>query len=152
MSTKAITPRLADWERLLTVNRLQTQSARSAALDAGSLGVMAVAAAVTAIVIGVRGTYGLWILALVLLGSSLGVAVRSLRLPSAEKTGPSLAATRRARETEDEREFEDSLLDDLEADLRINDRALARKTRLFDRALIFLVLAILVELAVRLVE
>jgi hypothetical protein len=152
MSTRVIKPGLSDWERLLTVNRLQTQAARSVALDAGALGVMAVAAAVAAIVLGVRGTYGLWILALVLLGSSLGLAVRSLLLPTAKETGPSLADMRRAREIEDECEFEDSLLDDLEADLQINDRALARKTRLFDRALISLVLAILVELAGRVVQ
>jgi hypothetical protein len=59
---------------------------------------------------------------------------------------------RKARESEDEREFEDSLLDDLEEDLRINDRALARKALLFKRALTLLLLAILVELAGRVVQ
>ena len=153
VATKPIKPGLADWERLLTVNRLQTQAARSVALDGGALGVMAVAAAVAAIVIGVRGAYGLWILALALLGLSLGLAVRSLRLPGAKETGPSLADMRKARETEeDEHLLEDSLLDDLEEDLQTNDQALARKIRLFDRALIFLVLAILVELAGRVVQ
>lgn len=153
MPTKPIKPGLADWERLLTVSRLQTQAARSVALDGGALGVMAVAAAVAAIVIGVRGADGLWILALALLGSSLGLAVRSLRLPGAEETGPTVADMRKARETEqDEHLLEDSLLDDLEADLQINDQALALKIRLFDNALIFLVLAILVELAGQVVQ
>jgi len=60
---------------------------------------------------------------------------------------------RRAREAEeDEYLLEDSLLDDLEEDLQTNERALARKIRLFDRALNFLVLAILVELAGRAVQ
>jgi hypothetical protein len=47
--------------------------------------------------------------------------------------------------------LEDSLLYDLEEDLQTNDQALDRKIRLFDRTLTFLVLAILVELAERLV-
>jgi hypothetical protein len=46
----------------------------------------------------------------------------------------------------------DSLLDDLEEDLQINKRALARKTLLFKHALTFLMLAILVELAGRVVQ
>jgi hypothetical protein len=58
---------------------------------------MAVAAAVAAIVIGVRGAYGLWILALVLLGCSLGLTVRSLRLPGAKETGTSLADMRKVQ-------------------------------------------------------
>jgi hypothetical protein len=49
MPTKGITPRLAEWMRLLSVSQLQTQAARSVALDAASLGVMAVDAAVAAI-------------------------------------------------------------------------------------------------------
>jgi len=44
------------------------QTARSAALDGGALGVMAVDAGVAAIIIGARGAYGLWIVALVLVG------------------------------------------------------------------------------------
>jgi hypothetical protein len=44
------------------------------------------------------------------------------------------------------------LLDDLEVDLRINDRALARKTLLFKRAVTLLALAILVELAGQVVQ
>ncbi len=123
------------------------------ALDAGALGVMAVDAAVAAIVIGARGAYGLWIVALLLLGLSLSLAVRTLRLPGAEETGPSINEMRKARETEeDEYLLEDSLLNDLEEDLQTNDRALARKIRLFDRALTFLVLAILVEMAGRVVQ
>lgn len=79
--------------------------------------------------------------------------MRSLRLPGAERTGPTVADMRKARETaQDEHLLEDSLLDDLEADLQTNDQALSRKTRLFDNALTFLVLAILVELAGRVVQ
>jgi hypothetical protein len=44
------------------------------------------------------------------------------------------------------------LLDDLEEDLDINDRALARKTLLFEHALRFLAFATLVELAGRSVQ
>lgn len=98
------------------------------------------------------GAYDLSIVALLLLGLSFSLAVQTLRLPSAKEAGPTVAAMRRARKTEDAREFEDSLLDDLEADLRINDRALARKTLLFKHALTFLAFAILVELAGRVVQ
>jgi hypothetical protein len=88
-----------------------------------------------------------------LLGLSFSVAMRALRLPGAKDTGPSIDELRRAREAEkDEPLLEDSLLDDLEEDLQTNDQALDRKIRLFDRTLTFLVLAILVELAGRLVQ
>jgi hypothetical protein len=153
MPTKGITPRLAEWMRLLSVSQLQTQAARSVALDAGALGVMAVNAAVAAIVIGARGAYDLWILALVLLGLSFSLAVRTLRLPGAARTGPSIDDMRKARDTkEDEHSLKDSLLNDLEEDLQTNERALARKIRLFDQALTFLVLAILMELVGRVLQ
>jgi hypothetical protein len=150
--TKPITPRLADRLCSLAESQLQMQTARSAALDAGALGVIAVDAGVAAIIIGARGTYGLWIVALVLLGLSLGVAVRTLRLPGAEDTGPSVAAMHEARETQDDNELERSLLEGLAEDVQINDEALVRKAPLFNRALTFLVLAILVELAERIVQ
>jgi hypothetical protein len=127
-------------------------SARFAALDGGALGVMAVDAGVAAIIIGARGAHELWIVALVLLGLSLGVAVRTLRLPGAEQTGPSVAAMREAREGKDDNELEELVLEDLARDVEINDQALVRKGPLFDRALTFLVLAILVELAGRAVQ
>lgn len=82
----------------------------------------------------------------VLLGLSVGLAVHTLLLPSAKQTGPSLAAMRRASQVEDTGDFEKSLLDDLEVDLRRNDMALAHKRLLFKRTLTLLALAILVEL------
>jgi hypothetical protein len=138
--------------RMLTGNRLQTGVSRSVALEAGALGMMAVAAAVALIVIGAGGAYDLSIVALLLLVVSFGLAVHTLLLPSAKQTGPSLATMRKARDTEEASEFEDSLLHDLEEDLRINDRALARKTLLFKRAVTLLALAILVELAGQVVQ
>ena len=150
MPTKAIKPALTDSLRSLAECQLEMQTARSAALDGGALGVMAVDAAVTAIVIGTRGTHELWIVALVLLGLSLGLAVRTLRLPGAEETGPSVAAMRQARKTQGDNELEESLLEDLAEDLHTNDQALARKLPLFARAQTLLVLAIVVELAGRL--
>ena len=102
MSTKAITPRLAESLRLLAVSQLQTQVSRSVALDASALGVMAIDAAVTAIVIGTGGAYDLWILTLTLLGLSFGLAVRAGRLPGAEETGPLVDAVLKASETEED--------------------------------------------------
>jgi hypothetical protein len=57
-----------------------------------------------------------------------------------------------ARETQDDNELESSLLEGLAEDVQINDEALVRKAPLFNRALTFLVLAILVELAERIVQ
>lgn len=122
------------------------------ALEAGALGVMALATALALIVIGATGAHDLSIVALLALGLSFGLAVHTLVLPTAKETGPTLATMRTARDTEDAGEFENSLLDDLEVDLRINDRALARKTLLFKRALTLLALAILVELAGQIVQ
>lgn len=152
MSTKPITPRLADNLRLLAASQLQIQAARSVALDGGALGVMAVDAGVAAIIIGVRGAYGLWIVALILLGLSFSVAVRALLRQGADETGPSVADMREARETKDDRRLEEWLLNDLTEDIEINDQALAHKGPLFDRALIFLALALFVELAGRVVQ
>lgn len=147
MSTKPITPRLADNLRLLVASQLQIQAAQSVALDASALGVMAVDAGVAAIIIATRGAYDLWIVALTLLGLSLGLAVRTLRLPGTEDTGPSVADMREARASQDEHELEEWVLEDLDRDIQVNEQALARKAPLFDRALRLLVLAILVKLA-----
>ena len=78
--------------------------------------------------------------------------MRTLRLPGAEETGPSVAHMREARETRDEHRIEEWLLNDLMEDVEINEQALAHKGPLFDWALTFLVLAILVELAGRAVQ
>lgn len=152
MSAKPYKPDPSEWMRMLTGNRLQTGVSRSVALEAGVIGVMAVASALALIVIGAGGAHDLAIVALLALVLSFGLAVQTLLLPSAKQTGPSLATMRKAREIEDAGEFEDSLLDDLEVDLRINDRALARKTLLFKRAVTLLALAILVELAGQVVQ
>jgi hypothetical protein len=59
MSTKAITPRLADRLCSLAESQLQTQISRSGALDASALGVMAVDAAIATIIFATRGVYDL---------------------------------------------------------------------------------------------
>lgn len=150
MSTPQTTLRLAAGLRSLAECQLQMQTARSAALDGGALGVMAVNAGIAAIVIAARGAAGLWIVALVLLGLSFGLAVWTLRLPGARETGPSVADTLRGRKSHDERSLEDSLLEDLAEDIQINEHALARKGPLFAWAQTLLMLAIAVELAGRL--
>jgi hypothetical protein len=153
MSTNPIEPGLADNlnRRLLAASQLQIQAARSVALDGGALGVVAVDIAVAAIVLGARGAYDLWILALLLLGLSLGLAVQTLRLPGAERIGPPPSQTPlEVREAQDEHSLEDSILNDLAEDIETNEHALDRRDPPFERALAFLVLAIVVELAGRL--
>ncbi len=133
----------------LARDQLKMQTSRSATLDTGALGLMALDAALAAILIGTTGAYELWIAALALLGLSFGLAIRALRLAGAEETGPSVARLRGERKAHDEHELRESLLADLTAEVRINDRALTRKALLFDRALTALALAILIDLAGR---
>jgi hypothetical protein len=146
VSPQAITPRLADRLCSLAESQLQTQAARSAALDGGALGVMAVNAAVAAIVIGTRGKYDLWIVALALLGLSLGLAVHVLRLPGTEQNGPPVAEILDARANNDDAAIEEGLLEDLATETLANEQALARKDPLLARAVTLLVLAIVLAL------
>jgi hypothetical protein len=146
MSTRAITPRLADRLCSLAESQLQTQAARSASVDAGALGVMAVAAAVAAIVIGTRGVYVLRIVALALLGLSAGLAVCALLRRGAKEIGPLVTDILHDRESSDDEELEQLLLEDLADETLVNNQALARKDPLFISALALLVLAIVVEL------
>ena len=150
MSTKAITPRLADRLCSLAESQLQTQAARSAALDGSALGVMAVDAAIATIIVGNGGAHNFWIAALALLGLSLGLAVTTVRLTGAEETGPSVVDIHDARDTQDDRRLEEWLFEGLAEDLRTNEQALARVVPAFNGALTFLVLAIIIELAGRL--
>jgi hypothetical protein len=150
MPTPGITPRLTGRLCSLAESQLQMQTARSAALDGGALGVIAVDAGVAAIIVGTRGAYDLWIAALAMLGLALALAVRALRLPGAEQTGPSVAEIHNARDTQADLRLEDVLFKGLAEDVHSNEQALARKGPLFDRALTFLVLAIVIELVGRL--
>jgi len=152
MPTKAVTPRLADRLCSLAESQLQTQAARSVALDAGALGVMAVNAAFAAIVIGTRGVYDLWIVSLVLLGLSLGLAVRVLRLPGTEQNGPLVAEILEAPRANDDDTIEEQLLDDLAHETLANENALARKDPLMTSAVTCLILGIVLELAAQVLQ
>jgi len=147
MSTQGITPRLADGLRSLAESQLQTQVSRSGALDAGALGVVSACAAIAAIILNVRSADHLWIAALALLGLSVSLAVRALFLPGAEQTGPLVKDMLDDRANLDDKDLEESLLEDLATHTFNNKRALARKDPLLARALAFLILAIVLELA-----
>jgi len=148
MSTKAITPRLAESLRLLAASQLEIQAAQSVALDGSALGVVSACVAVAAIVLlGVRSAHGLWIAALVLLALSLGLAVRALLLPGAEQIGPPVGDMLDARRTYDDEELEETLLESLATETAANNQALARKDPLLVAAVTLLVLAIVLELA-----
>lgn len=147
MSTKAITPRLANRLCSLAESQLQTQVSRSGTLDAGALGLVSACAAVAALVLGVRSAHSFWIAALVLLLLALGLAVRALLLPGAEQIGPPLADMLDARASNDDATIEADLLEDLATETSANNQALARKYPLFFAAVSLLVLAIVTELA-----
>jgi len=152
MSTKAIAPRFSEDLFPLTLHRLQRQTARSGALDGRALGVIFIDALLAATITVGAGVYELWILALVLLGLSFGLAFKALRNPGAEQIGPCLGDVLNARDTHDDRTIREWLLDDLIDDVETNEEALARKGPLIGRALTFMVLAILVDLAGRLLQ
>jgi hypothetical protein len=147
MSTKAITPRLADRFCLLAVSQLQTQMSRSGTLDASALGVVSACAAIAAIVLGVRSAHHLWIAALVLLVVALGLAIHVLSLPGAEENGPSVLEMLDARASNDDAILEEGLLEDLAEDVHTNEQTLDHKDRLLARAVTLLVFAIALELA-----
>ena len=147
MSTKAITPRLADRLCSLAESQLQTQVSRSGTLDASALGVMAVDSAVAAIIIGTRGAYYLWIVALALLGVSLSVAVRTLLSPGAKQNGPLLADMLDARARNDDETVEENLLEDLAAETLVNEQTLQRKDPMIAWSLALMMLAIMLDLA-----
>ncbi len=152
MSTKPISPRLANRFCSLAESQLQAQAARSAAFDTGALGVMAIDAALAAIVIGARGAYDFWIAALALLALSLGVAVRVLRLPGTEQNGPLVADMLDARACNDDATVEGALLRDLAMETFANEQALARKDPLMTSTVACLLLGILIELAARVLQ
>jgi hypothetical protein len=152
MSTKMIAPRFSEDLFPLTLHRLQRQTARSGALDGRVLGVILLDALLAATITVGAGVYELWILVLVLLGLSFGFAFKALRNPGAEQIGPCIGDVLKARETYDDHTIREWLLDDLIDDVESNEQALVRKGPLFNRALTFLVLAILVELAGRVLQ
>jgi len=152
MSTKAITPRLADRLCSLAESQLQMQAARSAALDGGALGVMAVDSALAAIIIATRGAYELWILALTLLGLSAGLAVRVLRLPATEQNGPLVVEILEARGANADDTIEEQLLDDLAHETLANENALVRKDPLITSAITCLLFGIVLELAAQVLQ
>jgi hypothetical protein len=147
MPTKRIDPRLADRLCSLAESQLQTQAARSASVDAGALGVVSACVAVAALVLSTRSTHHLWIAALVLLGSSAGLAVRALLLRGAREIGPFVIDVLDAHDIDDDEDAQDALLKDLAAETLANQRALDQKDPLITWALAFLVLAVLFELA-----
>ena len=147
MSTQPITPRFAQSLRSLAEGQLQTQVSRSGTLDVSALGVVSACAAIAAIVLGFHSAHHLWIAVLVLLVSSLGLALYALHLPGAEQIGPLVTDMLDARASDDDAYLEDILLEDLAAETLANKRAIARKDLLLARAVTLLVLAIVLELA-----
>jgi hypothetical protein len=147
VTTKPITPRLADRFCLLAVSQLQTQMSRSGTLDTSALGVVSACSAIAAIILGFKSAHHLWIAALVLLVVALGLAIHVLSLPGAEENGPSVLEMLDARASNDDELIEEGLLKNLADDVHTNEQTLAGKDRLLARAVTVLVLAIMLELA-----
>jgi hypothetical protein len=133
----------------LARDKLRTQSGGSVALDAGALGLMLLDVALATTVLETEGAHGLWIAALALLVLSFALAIRASRHKGATETGPSVARLSGERETRGAREIRELMRAQLTKGVRANEHALARKSLLFDRALIVMALAILIDLAGR---
>ncbi len=89
----------------------------------------------------------MWIVALALLGLSLGVAVHVLRLPGTKQNGPLVAEILKARRANDDDTIEEQLLDDLAHETLANENALTRKAPLMTSAVTCLIVGIVIELA-----
>ncbi len=113
---------------------------------------MAVNTALAAIIVGTRGAYDLWIVALALLGLSLSMAARVLRLPGTEQNGPLVAEILKTRRANDDGTIEEQLLDDLAHETLANENALARKDPLVSSAVTYLIVGVVIELAAQVLQ
>ncbi len=90
MPTHETAPSLISELSALARDQLKTQAARSTALEASSLGMMAFDATFATIALSFARTQ-LWIAVLTLLCASFALAIATVGLPTAQRTGPSLA-------------------------------------------------------------
>ncbi len=147
MSPGPVSPGLANALRSLAESQLQVQASRSAAVDAGAIGVMAIDVAVAAIVLVSRSPQPSPRVVLVLLGLSAGLAARALFLDGTPHLGPSVTNVLAAHGTHSNRVLEDSILSDLAADVHANRHALACKAPWLMRAFVLLAIAAILTLA-----
>jgi hypothetical protein len=133
----------------LARDKLRTQSGRSVAVDAGSLGLMLLDVALATAMLETRGAHGLWIAALAVLLLSFAQAIQASRRKGATQTGPSGARLSEYRESRDARQIRELMRAELTEEAQTNEHAVDRKAVLFDRALILMALAILIDLAGR---
>jgi len=147
MSPGPVTPTLANALRSLAESQLQVQASRSATLDAGAIGVMAIDVAVAAIALVARSGQPPRGIVLVLLGLSAGLAARALFLDGTPHLGPSVTHVIAAHRTHSNRALENSILLDLAADVHANRHALARKAPWLMRAFVLLGMAATLTLA-----
>jgi hypothetical protein len=106
MPTHGSSPPPSDRLFSFAERQLQLQTSRSAALDAGAIGVMALDLAAATIVVDTRGADALWIVAVTLIGLSFALAAGLLSLPGAEETGPFAPDMFEARESKDDPQIE----------------------------------------------
>jgi hypothetical protein len=147
MNAQEIKPSLAAALHSLAQSQLQAQASRSIGLDATAIGVVGADAALAAIVAGVRPYHQVWSIALAAIGLSLGLALRALLVKGGKRAGPLVADILYDRETHDDEELEQWLIEDLAADMIVNRRALARKMPLLTGAIALMGLAIILAFA-----
>ncbi len=127
--------------------QLQSQTSRSAALDAVAGGVMGVDVAIAASVLGVRSALHLWVVALALLCASFATVAVALLMRSGDGMGPMVMEVLANRGSRSVQDLERELLEDLAAQVAVNRRTLDRKEPRIVAALVLNLLAVAVELA-----
>jgi hypothetical protein len=127
--------------------QLQIQGIRFGALNRHTRGLIIADLLIAGLVIYNGGAYYLWVASLVLLAISLVVAVWALRAGRGAQIGLSIDAIHETGETEDRLETRETLLGRLAGDVQANEPILASQAFLFDKALIFVVIAFVIDVA-----
>ncbi len=146
MNAEGITPRLAVALRSLAESQLQAQAARSIALDAGAIGVMALDTAAAAFYVAARLDDGFWTACLGLIGLSFVLALRIVLTDGAKEIGPSVSSILEDRGCYVDDELEQWPLEDMAVEVLANESVLTGKVPQLTGALTFAALATLLGL------
>lgn len=146
MNEPSIDATLASSLQSLAQCQLQAQTSRTAALDAGAVGLMGVDAAIAASMGSVPAATGVWIVAFSLVWASFAVIATALLIQGADDIGPMVGEVLARRVYLPDRDLVGDLLDDLAARVTANRRSLEQKEPRLTNGLLLTLMAVLVEL------
>ncbi len=129
MSAHDTLPRDGSALRSLAEMQLQAQVALAATMDARAIGIMGIDAALAAIIASARFSSLLRIATMSILLLSAGLAGRLIFFENDERIGPFVARLLTLRELYDDHALEETILQSVAADVKANERMLARAAR-----------------------